>query len=652
VAVPVTLQIFKGDKLVSTREFNRDMIKIGRLASAHLSLDDEKVSRIHSVIECNENGSLSITDMGGVEGTFVNGKRVNKGPIQVGDEIRLGNTLIRLCNTQSATTAVAPALEVTQRTVTDVASALMQAAAPMAVVPSAPMVPMTAAAVPAPVVAPAPVPAMVVQTPAAPVQTLDAALVETARIEMPQEPEVLAGPPARARRKKKGSGPLGLEVRILWGDAIVAEHLLEPGPLAPFSVGTAAGVDFPMGDAKLGGPAFNVVTRDAKGFQLHFTQKMKGELIRKGETSELGAVIEQGLAQNDDKGYVLTLQQDDFAWVDLGSVTLEVCFQPLPKKVFVPFFESMDFSVLNIFLVLFFLTSLFVIAAKNQQTEGDAYADELSNPESRLAKLILKPAEAQKNPLLEKLAQQKAEKKSSEIAQKRAETTSSKKEVKPNVGRTVPQAPSNKDQARALTQKIFGGKGGVSALFGSGGLGGELKSAMGGLFGSAADNKGFGGMGLKGEAGGGGGGVGNTQGIGAVGTKGRAGGSGNYGEGVGVLGGKKSVDVGITASEPEVQGSLDKELIRQVIHRNRSAIAYCYSSQLQRFPNLQGKVAVKFVISGEGRVITSSTAQTTMNNADVETCILGRVRTWQFPKPKGGGVVVVTYPFIFKPSGE
>ena len=639
MAVPVTLQIFKGDKLVATREFNRDMIKIGRLASAHLSLDDEKVSRIHSVIECNENGSLSITDMGGVEGTFVNGKRVNKGPLQVGDEIRLGNTLIRVCATQAAAEAIsqAPAPEsITQQTVTDVAGALVQAASP--VVPTAPMVPMTAPVAPAPV------------------QAYDSVPTETVRVQMPAEPEVQAGPPARARRKKKGTGPLGLEVRIMWGDQIVAEHLLEPGALPAFTVGTAANVDFPMGDSKLGGPRFSVVTRDASGFQLHFTNKMKGELTRKGETNELGAVIERGLAQNDGEGYALTLQQDDFAWVDLGSVTLEVCFQALPKKVVVPFFESMDFSVLNIFLVLFFLASLFVITAKNQQTEGDEYADELSNPESRIAKLILKPPEAQKNPLLEKLAQQKAEKKSGEMAAKHAgqeAQAGSKKEPKNTGARMAPQGnPSNKDQARALTQKIFGGKGGVSTLFGSGGLGGELKSAMGGLFGSAAgDSKGFGGLGLKGESGGGGGGVGNTIGIGAVGTKGRGGGTGSYGEGVGVLGGKKSVDVGITSSDPEVQGSLDKELIRQVIQRNKPAIRFCYESQLQRFPNLKGDMRVKFIISGEGRVISSGVAGSTMGNADVEQCVVGRFRTFQFPKPKGGGVVNVTYPITFGRSG-
>ena len=51
VAVPLTLKVFKGDALVAAKDYDRDIIKIGRLSSAHLCLDDEKVSRIHSVIE-------------------------------------------------------------------------------------------------------------------------------------------------------------------------------------------------------------------------------------------------------------------------------------------------------------------------------------------------------------------------------------------------------------------------------------------------------------------------------------------------------------------------------------------------------------------------------------------------------------------------
>ena len=40
-----------------------------------------------------------------------------------------------------------------------------------------------------------------------------------------------------------------------------------------------------------------------------------------------------------------------------------------------------------------------------------------------------------------------------------------------------------------------------------------------------------------------------------------------------------------------------------------------------------------------------------MKNANVENCLASRIKTWVFPKPKGGGIVIVNYPFVFKQSG-
>src|SRR5512142_37152 len=93
---PITLKVFRGNELVRTEQFNREIIKIGRLASAHLCLDDEKISRIHSVIEVAPDGAVSIIDMGSAEGTFVNGRKVSRGALKPGDQITLGGLRIVL----------------------------------------------------------------------------------------------------------------------------------------------------------------------------------------------------------------------------------------------------------------------------------------------------------------------------------------------------------------------------------------------------------------------------------------------------------------------------------------------------------------------------------------------------------------------------
>ena len=51
VNVPIRFEIYKGDQLVREEILAQDVIKIGKLASSHLRLDDETVSRMHAVIE-------------------------------------------------------------------------------------------------------------------------------------------------------------------------------------------------------------------------------------------------------------------------------------------------------------------------------------------------------------------------------------------------------------------------------------------------------------------------------------------------------------------------------------------------------------------------------------------------------------------------
>jgi TonB family protein len=612
VPVPLTLKVFKGEQLISSKDFDRDLIKIGRLASAHLTLDDEKVARIHAVIDVAPDGTLSVTDMGTVEGTMLNGKRVMKSALSFGDAIQVGGTTIRIEKAGAAAVA-AP--------VADAA-----ATQPFVATVAAPQV--VAAQVQDPVAYRPP--------PAPPEEVVEDRIS-----------------PRMRPRRRKGTGPLGLELRFLWGDHIVGEHFLAPGMDRSFKVGSGQGVDFDMGD--IAGPLFELVRLGKKGAQLRFTATMEGEVHRKfgDEVLSLADAKKKGLAQADGDAVALTLSNDDFAWIDLGGITVEAFFQPVPKPVFVPFSETVDFTVLNIFLVAFFIAALFIISAANRDAEGDEFADDLNDNQARIAKLLIKPPENQKNPILEKYEKKKD---SGEVAAKRKgdEGSAGKKEAPKRSAHAAPKGdPNNKDQARLLVAKVFGGgTGGISTIFGHQGLGGELKSAMGNMFGAApGDAAGLGGLGLRGS-GSGGGGLGDTIGIGGIGTRGRGGGTGGYGTGVGVLGGKKDVDIGITSSEPTVMGSLDKELIRKVIHSNRSQIRFCYESQLNRFPKLEGKVAVKFVISASGAVATSSVAQSSVSNAELEACVAGRVRTWVFPKPKGGGVVLVTYPFIFKQSGS
>jgi TonB family protein len=181
------------------------------------------------------------------------------------------------------------------------------------------------------------------------------------------------------------------------------------------------------------------------------------------------------------------------------------------------------------------------------------------------------------------------------------------------------------------------------------GLGGEMEGAIGGMFGSTiGDSGGFGGLGLKGT-GSGGGGMGNTIGVGGLGTRGRGGGQYGYGTGVAKIRDRGERNVNISVGQPIIMGSLSMEIIRQVINSHRDQIKYCYEQALTRNPKLGGKVAIRFTISPKGYVTQATVSQTTMNNSSMEGCVTQKIRTWKFPEPKGGGIVIVNYPFIFNP---
>src|SRR5678816_2855835 len=94
--VPLTFKIYKGDQLVREEKLSLSVIKLGKVPSAHLKLDDETVSRMHAIIEVNGPGDVSIIDLGSTKGTFVNGQKVNKAKLQSGDTIVVGETRIEL----------------------------------------------------------------------------------------------------------------------------------------------------------------------------------------------------------------------------------------------------------------------------------------------------------------------------------------------------------------------------------------------------------------------------------------------------------------------------------------------------------------------------------------------------------------------------
>jgi len=98
---------------------------------------------------------------------------------------------------------------------------------------------------------------------------------------------------------------------------------------------------------------------------------------------------------------------------------------------------------------------------------------------------------------------------------------------------------------------------------------------------------------------------------------------------------------------PAVNGRLPPEVVQRIVRYNMAGFRRCYEKGLQKNPQLEGKVTVRFVIGSDGSVTSASDGGSTMPDRDVIQCCVSRAKTLSFPAPEGG-IVTVTYPFVFK----
>lgn len=96
-------------------------------------------------------------------------------------------------------------------------------------------------------------------------------------------------------------------------------------------------------------------------------------------------------------------------------------------------------------------------------------------------------------------------------------------------------------------------------------------------------------------------------------------------------------------------GSSDMEAIRPVIAEHAPEVRSCYEKRLTVNPGLQGSVAIKWVIEPDGSTSNAVAEDqvTTLRDPELHRCMTSRIASWRFPKPAGGGVAIITYPWIF-----
>ena len=93
--------------------------------------------------------------------------------------------------------------------------------------------------------------------------------------------------------------------------------------------------------------------------------------------------------------------------------------------------------------------------------------------------------------------------------------------------------------------------------------------------------------------------------------------------------------------------ALDAQSVEKIIRKNSAILRYCYERELQKKPDLRGKIVVKFSIEQDGKVRSAKVESSTLQDATVEACIVDRFKKMKFPA--SDEEAVVRYPIMFSP---
>ncbi|MGI6393887.1 MAG: AgmX/PglI C-terminal domain-containing protein [bacterium] len=443
---------------------------------------------------------------------------------------------------------------------------------------------------------------------------------------------------------KNVTGKLEPEVRVVYDK----EVLLDLQQITKnFKIGSDNAADCVVDESHISEPVYNFATVSGKQFTVNVKADFKGTLYQGTEKTDLGDYI----AKN---GNSVEINESTLLIVDFGRIS--VCAMKSPAEPFKPggLFKQLDMA-LGIIMLLSFVLGAFIV---NMIIETPPIEVDIFELDNRFAKLIVGEEQDVKVEELEEEKKVKLDKPKEGLVEASQQRKSLGEEgrvgdKKSRVANAQGSGRRGLDAKVAQSSGIMGalssGAANFDRVFGGGGLGAGMEKTLGSVTGLAGvDQFGSGGLGTRGFGTGGGG---NALGIGGLGTRGRGGGgSGKYGMAAGQIGRKGRSDISAGGGQAVIMGALDRSVIDAYIKRNLAKIRWCYEKELNKDPKLFGRIVINFIISGTGVVSSSKVNRTTMGNQNVESCVADQIKKIRFPAPKGGGIVIVNYPFVFKHS--
>ncbi|MFN3198060.1 MAG: AgmX/PglI C-terminal domain-containing protein [Bradymonadia bacterium] len=425
-----------------------------------------------------------------------------------------------------------------------------------------------------------------------------------------------------------------LRVAVLWHDSVVVEKVIPTGK--PVTIGEGLKNTLVLPDAADIGNSHLLFTPESGGsYTLNLTSDMKGRIRHDGDETQIDDLRKK-------KGNSISINGHDWGVVDLGPLAVFFQFvgdsEKIAKK---PFWANMETAFLGALLAALLIQFSFLIAAfVFWEEEPELTALDLSD---RFVKYIVEkpPPEIEEEVEEESVDEDVGKKAGGEEGKFGEEDKIEKSKVPKRDGEMVDKikdvgihkALGSNLIAQGPLKNVFGDKTGFDS---------KLNAAMSGIGDELVVGQGAGGMGLKGTGSGGGGeGFGRIHGMGRIDTGGGRGTRAKLGKK-----GKRKKKSRVKRGKALVGDFCKQSDILKVVNRRQRGLQYCYEKELQRNPELQGKVSMSWRIGLDGKVMKVLIESSSLGSPTVEGCMKRNISRWRFPKPNGG-ICQVKFPFVF-----
>jgi outer membrane biosynthesis protein TonB len=451
-----------------------------------------------------------------------------------------------------------------------------------------------------------------------------------------------------------------LRIGLIQNGRIVEERLMRSAK--PITIGHGLKKNTLVVPASDLPKSFKVFEPKDGGYLLYFTSKMSGRISLGDGVQTLEELARQGRAKKSGDGYVLELHQKARGKLNFGEVTILFQFvtpPPARPKPVLPasmrggWFKNIEPFLGAIVAISAIVQIGFVVWLENQ----DFPPDELREAEiaDRFVKIMAEPEPEEPEIPEEKTEPTEGEgegepqekEKAPKPEPKPQKEKVEKKEEKPKTAeeRAAAEAERRKRMAEKVRKStilheigaVAGEDGNLANTLDDGAGSTTMKEAFEGSTGMKSAELGAEKSGVR------------SSGSSDAEASGSASGI-NLGQTSGAKAAQEGVDTGSKeetkvkakielkgGGEPIGTGKLSASRISSVVRRGASGIQRCYERVLKQNPNESGKLIITVTIGQAGRV--TNVAVKTGIGGGFDSCVKSRVKSWRFPRPKGGDVM-------------